>query len=167
MAVSKPSKSAKKRELLGLQALGEQLVGLTEEQLRSMELDENLFDAVTAAARIKSRGAFRRQCQLIGRLMGNVDPEPIRRALEVLQRQERTEKDIFRRAEEWRDRIVRDGQQGLSEFFEVTGRQNGDLSSLSNEYNAASGDTARRALRRQIFRLVHAELATVVQNCAG
>lgn len=167
MAVSKPSKSAKKREFLALQELGEQLVRLTEEQLLSMELDENLFDAVSAATQMKSRGALRRQFQLIGKLMRSVDPEPIRRALGAFQRQGKTAKDIFRRAEEWRDRIVQDGQQELIEFFDMTGTENGELSSLLNEYHAAPGDSAKHALRRKIFRLVHAELTTVVQNFAG
>ncbi len=166
MANSKPSKSAKKRVFLELQALGEQLLGLTEEQLRSMDLDENLFDAVIAAAKMKSHGALRRQCQLIGRLMRNVDPEQIRRALDALQHQEKTAKDVFRRAEEWRDRIVQCGYPGLNEFFDMTGRKNGDLSILLIEYAATTGDSGRRVLQRKIFRLVHAELTTMVQNCA-
>ena len=84
MPQDKPSKTAKKREVLALQALGEQLIELTAEQLREMELPENLFDAITAASSIKSRGARRRQCQLVGKLMRSVDPEPIRRAIEDL-----------------------------------------------------------------------------------
>lgn len=147
--------------------LGEQLVGLTEEQLRSMDLEENLFDAVIAATQMKSHGALRRQCQLIGKLMRNVDPNPIRHALEEFQRQEKNAKELFRRAEEWRDRIVQDGQQGLIEFFDMTGTDNRELSSLLNDYYAAQGDSARRALRRRIFRVVHAEMTTVVQNVAG
>lgn len=158
MPQNKPSKSEKKREVLALQALGEQLIELTEEQLRDMELPENLFDAVTAASRIKSRGALRRQHQLIGKLMRGVDPEPIRRAIEDLQRQERADKEIFRRAEHWRDRIVEGRHDGLNEFLEVTGCSNGDLSSMLNEYIAVPQESGRRALRRRIFRQVHEEL---------
>jgi len=166
VANSKPSKSAKKRVFLELQALGEQLLRLTEEQLRNMDLDENLFDAVIAAAQMKSHGALRRQCQLIGKLMRNVDPEPIHRALDAFQHQEKTAKDVFRRAEEWRDRIVQCGHPGLHEFFDMTGRENGDLSVLLNEYASTRADSGRRTLQRKIFRLVHAELTTMVQNCA-
>jgi ribosome-associated protein len=154
----KPSKSEKKREVLALQALGEQLIELTEAQLRDMELPENLFDAVTAASGIKSRGALRRQCQLIGKLMRNVDPEPIRRAIENLQRQERADKAIFKRAEHWRNRIVEGRHGGLNEFFEVTGSSSGDLSSMLDEYLAVPQESGRRALRKRIFRQVHEEL---------
>lgn len=167
MADSKPSKSAKKRESLARQALGEQLVGLTVEQLRTMELRDKLFDAVIDAGKIKSRGALRRQHKLIGKLMRNVDPEPIRRALEALQRQEKTAKEIFRRAEHWRDRIMQCDRDGLNDFFEMTGKVNGGLASTITEYLASSEDVARRALRRKLFRQVHEELTAVVQNCAG
>jgi ribosome-associated protein len=158
------SKSAKKREFLALQDLGEQLVGLSEEQLRSMGLEENLLDAVTAAAGMKSRGALRRQCQLIGKLMRHVDPGPIRQALETLQRQETADKEIFRQAEHWRDRIVHDAHDGLNEFFELTGVANEALSSTLDAYVASYSDSARKALRRKIFRQVHEDLR--VQNSA-
>lgn len=167
MTTDKPSKSARKRDTLALQELGEQLVGLTEEQLHDIELDENLLDAVTAAMKIRSRGALRRQYQLIGKLMRKVDPAPIRQALVSLRRQENAAKDLFRRAEVWRDRIVRDGRQGLTDFSTVTGQDSGDLVSLLNEYRGAASDTVRRTLKRKIFRLVHAKLNRVVQNHAG
>jgi ribosome-associated protein len=44
------------------------------------------FDAVLEARRIKAHGALRRQKQYIGKLMGRIDPEPIREALERLRR---------------------------------------------------------------------------------
>lgn len=158
MPQNKPSKSEKKREVHALQALGEQLIELTEEQLRDMELPENLFDAVTAASKIKSRGALRRQCQLIGKLMRSVDPEPIRRVIEDLQRQEKADKKIFKRAEHWRDRIVEGKHDGLNEFFETTGITNRDLSSMLDEYLAVPQESGKRALRRRMFRQVHEEL---------
>ncbi|MGB5258588.1 MAG: ribosome biogenesis factor YjgA [Woeseiaceae bacterium] len=77
----KPSKSAKKREFLALQKLGEDLIDLKESDLRKMDLDETLLEAVLAAHTIKSRGALRRQKQYIGKIMRQVDPEPIRTAM--------------------------------------------------------------------------------------
>lgn len=167
MADSKPSKSAQKKKFLALQALGEELIGLAEEQLRNMNLNENLLDAVTTASKIKSRGALRRQRQLIGKLMRDVDPAPIRRELDAIQRQEKTAKDIFRRAERWRDRIVQREHDGLKEFFDMTGMDNEQLASLVEEYLTATGNPARRALRRKIFQQIHNELTAAVQNCGG
>jgi ribosome-associated protein len=74
---TKPSKSARKRAYLALQKLGEELITLRE---------SDLHDAVLEARRIKAHGALRRQKQYIGKLMGRIDPEPIREALERLRR---------------------------------------------------------------------------------
>ena len=79
---SKPSKSARKRDYLALQRLGEDLIPLLESDLRAMNLDEDLLDAIIEAKRIRKRGALRRQKQYIGKLMGRLDdPEPIRAEL--------------------------------------------------------------------------------------
>ena len=83
---TKPSKSARKRAYLALQKLGEELVTLREADLQTMPLDEELREAVMEARGIKAHGALRRQKQYIGKLMGRVDPEPIREALERLRR---------------------------------------------------------------------------------
>jgi len=77
----KPSKSARKRDFLALQKLGEELITLQESDLRQIGLDENLLQAVLEARQIKSRGALRRQKQYIGKIMRHVDPEPIRTAI--------------------------------------------------------------------------------------
>lgn len=81
MKDSKPSKSARKREHLALQELGEKLIALNEAQLESLSLDDGLVSAVRGARQMKARGALRRQKQLIGKLMRRVDPEAIRAAL--------------------------------------------------------------------------------------
>ena len=86
MDESKPSKSARKREYLALQKLGEDLITLRESDLLSLPLDEDLLEAVQEARRIKAHGALRRQKQYIGKLMRHVDPEPINAALERLRR---------------------------------------------------------------------------------
>jgi ribosome-associated protein len=83
---TKPSKSARKREYLALQKLGEELIPLQEPDLRTMGLDEDLLEAVLEAQRMSKRGALRRQKQYIGKLMSRIDPEPIRAALARLQR---------------------------------------------------------------------------------
>ena len=81
MTDPKPSKSARKREYLALQKLGEQLLTLRESDLHQIDLDAELLEAVLEARRIKSHGALRRQKQYIGKLMRRIDPEPIRTAI--------------------------------------------------------------------------------------
>lgn len=77
-----PSKSSRKREMLALQDLGEQLVALSVDQLKKVPLPESLFDAIRAAQGFKME-ARRRQLQYIGKLMRKIDPEPIQAQLEV------------------------------------------------------------------------------------
>ena len=86
MDETKPSKSARKRDYLARQKLGEELIPLQEVDLLAMGLDEDLLDAILEAKRIKKRGALRRQKQYIGKLMGRIDPEPIRVSLQRLRR---------------------------------------------------------------------------------
>ncbi|NCF15032.1 MAG: DUF615 domain-containing protein [Gammaproteobacteria bacterium] len=83
---TKPSKSARKREYIARQKLGEELITLRVEDLQSLELDDDLLEAVMEARTIKSHGALRRQKQYIGKIMRHIDPEPIRAALESLRR---------------------------------------------------------------------------------
>jgi ribosome-associated protein len=82
----RPSKSARKREALALQKLGEALIALKEADLTTLDLPENVAEAVREARRITSRGGGARQRQYIGRLMRTIDPAPIRLALEALNR---------------------------------------------------------------------------------
>jgi ribosome-associated protein len=82
----KPSKSARKREYLALQKLGEELISLKESDLASLPLDENLLEAVLEARQIKAHGAMRRQKQYIGKLMRHIDPEPLRIEMAKLRR---------------------------------------------------------------------------------
>ncbi len=86
MTELKPSKSARKREYLALQQLGEELLNLKEPDLLDMQLDEELLEAVLEARHIKAHGALRRQKQYIGKLMRNIDAAPIRAALARLRR---------------------------------------------------------------------------------
>ena len=83
---TKPSKSAKKREYIALQKLGEQLVSLRTSDLASVPMSDPLREAILEARQITANGALRRQKQYIGKLMRQEDPEPIRAALERISR---------------------------------------------------------------------------------
>ena len=80
----KPSKSALKRAMSDLQALGEALVGLSADQLKKIGLPDDLREAVRDAQRFTQHEARRRQLQYIGKLMRSLDPEPIRAALDEI-----------------------------------------------------------------------------------
>jgi ribosome-associated protein len=165
--IEKPSKSARKREYLALQALGEQLIELTADQLEHIGLEENLLDAILAAKSIKANGAMRRQKQLIGKIMRDTDAEPIRAALEAYGGNDRMAKHIFRDAEHWRDRLTDNSDENLDQFFDLTGNRSETLSNAVAEWRSAPGESQRKVARRKIFREIHKELTSKMQNTAS
>jgi ribosome-associated protein len=102
------SKTKRKQEMHDLQALGTALVRLSEMQLTSLGLGEDLTRAVLEAKRISSREAKRRQLQFIGRLMREVDAGPIRARLEALEGHSAQATARHRRLEAWRKRLLED-----------------------------------------------------------
>jgi ribosome-associated protein len=69
------SKSQRKREMIALQKLGEDLTGLTLHQLNKIPLDDELREAILLAKSITSHEGHRRQLQYIGKLMRKRDEE--------------------------------------------------------------------------------------------
>lgn len=107
---TRPSKTQLKREMDALQDLGETLVGLDGARLASLDLPERLVDAIVLARGITRHEARRRQIQYVGRLMREVDPAPIRAALERWETVPREEKARFATLERWRERLLDDPQ---------------------------------------------------------
>jgi len=101
--------------MLELQALGAALVGLPESRLSQMQLASELFEAVLEAKRITSHEAKRRQLQYIGRLMREVDPEPIRARLAAIDGGSAQAAAAHRRLELWRERLLAD-DEALTSF---------------------------------------------------
>jgi len=160
---SKPSKSARKREQQALQELGERLIDLSGEKLGELDLDERLLDAVIAAKSIRAHGALRRQKQLIGKLMRNVDPEPIRAMLATVDGEDLQARRMFRDAESWRDRLEADPAD-LPSFFDFTGSECATIVAALDRCRTAIGEREQKAARRQLFREIHGEIARKVQK---
>lgn len=158
MTESKPSKSELKRQQQTLQRLGEQLIGLSDELLQGLDLDERLLDAIDDIRRMKSNEAIRRQKQYLGKLMRDVDPAPIKALLDQLRAEDRRQKRLFANAERWRDRLVCDGIEALDAFADATGVLNPDLRTLLEELDQATSDRLERAIKKRIFRTAHAAL---------
>ena len=161
MTATKPSKSARKRQQLALQKLGEELIDLGDAELAAFGLDERIVDAVRTARSIRSHGALRRQKQLIGKLMRELDPEPIRAGLAALRADDLAAKRVFANAERWRDRLLREGIAAVAAFEAETGQQDSGLAGLLADYEVAFSDRAEKTLRREIFRRVHEILVKI------
>jgi ribosome-associated protein len=112
----RPSKSARKREASSLQELGVQLSALPEQEIKALDLPETLFVALRDLRRLPSHGAQVRQRQYIGKLMRNIDPEPILEKLAERKRRHDVEIRHFQQIERWRDRLLSEPDVAVEEL---------------------------------------------------
>jgi ribosome-associated protein len=104
------SKSQRKREMTALQDMGAELVKLGRGRLEKFDLPESLYNAILEAQRLGSHGAIRRQMQYIGKLMRDVEIEPIAEQLAALRGESSAAKAEFHALERWRARLIEDDQ---------------------------------------------------------
>lgn len=101
-----------------LQDIGATLVELPKDRLAKLDLPEVLRDAIVEAKRITANGAIRRQMQYIGRLMRDIDVEPIVDQLQRWEGKHNAETAHFHQLERWRTRLLED-DNALSEFMQL------------------------------------------------
>src|SRR6202140_2893410 len=112
------SKSARKREAATLQELGVKLSALPDQEIKALDLPDNLFVALRDLRRLPSHGAQIRQRQYIGKLMGDIDPGPV--LAKLAERKQRHDLEIrhFQQIERWRDRLLSEPASGLDELLQ-------------------------------------------------
>ena len=110
------SKSQRKRDVEALQAMGAELVKLSADRVKKLDLPEDLRQAVLECQRITSHGALRRQMQYIGKVMRKVDPEPIAEQLAEIRGESNVAKARFHGIERWRTRLL-ENDDALTEWL--------------------------------------------------
>jgi ribosome-associated protein len=155
--MEKISKTRKKRQALSAQDLGEKLVKLTEEQLRKLELPEEVLSAVTLAKTIKKHGARKRQMQYIGVLMRRTDATPIQEAVQNLEEGDRRRAELHKQVERWRDELIRGNDALIEEIVRAlpdAGREQlTDLVTKAREELIKANPSPAPA--RALFRYLH------------
>lgn len=149
-----PSKSALKRQMTALQELGETLVELSDRQLQKIPIDnDELKNAIHEARRIRSNSARRRHLQFIGKLMRNIDPEPIAVALKLMDENHQKETDDFHQLEALRDLILQEGDKGIQQVMERWPEANRQqLRQLLRQYQHEQQLGKPPAASRKLFR---------------
>ena len=148
------SKTQRKREMLELQALGTALVDLSEAQLQEFPLEPALREAVMEAKRIKAHEGRRRQMQYIGRLMRDVDPEPIRERLAALEGHSAQSAAHHRRLEAWRVRLLADDDALTAFIAEHPGADAQALRTLIRNSRKEAKEGKPPRSYRELFRLI-------------
>lgn len=148
------SKTQRKNEMNALQALGVELVKLSRERLEKMNLPDRLFKELLEAKRLTANGAIRRQMQFIGKLMRDVESEPIIEQLAAVKGESAAAKAEFHGLERWRERLLED-DTALTEW--LAGHPEADIQLMRQlirnaRREAAEGKPPKSS--RQLFRLL-------------
>ena len=108
------SKTELKAQMNELQKMGESLTELSPASLAKIPMDEELLDAVMLARRIlRKKEGYRRQLQLIGKIMRHLDTQPIEQALLVIQNSHKKTTDAFHKIELLRDELILQGDEAI------------------------------------------------------
>ena len=138
-----PSRSQLKRDSQELRDMGAQLVQMPNAHLDKIAMDNTLLAAIKEARRLKSNDARRRQIQYIGKLMRNMDLTEIRHSVEKLNHQSQTFRQHFAMLEQWRDRLIDEGNDAIEEF--LTAFPNADRQQIRNLSRQAGRETTGSA----------------------
>lgn len=154
----RPSKSQRKRESKAMQSLGESLIALRPADLETLDLPDRLFRAVREAQGMHQRGALRRQRLFIGRLLREMDADPIRKALAVREHAAAEGRRLFHLAERWRERIVSSGAAAIDDCSAEFPVDAGLLGELLVRIETGGSRPLRKAAYRDMFRHIHAAI---------
>jgi ribosome-associated protein len=106
----RPSKSQRKRDAHVLQDIGTQLVALSAEQIKRIDMPENLRIAITEAQRTRSHEGLRRQMQYVGKVMRGIDTAPLIEALDAIRGRSARAVAREQMLERMRERLIADEQ---------------------------------------------------------
>lgn len=153
-----PSKSQLKREQLELQELGREMTKLGDDQLKRIHLPEDVLAEIIEFRRMRSFGAQRRQLQLIGKKMRNMDPKAVREAIDRATGESRAAVALLHRCETLRDKMI-EGDDAVKKFIDE--HPETDIQALRT---LVRGARKERELQkppknaRELYRFLHATL---------
>lgn len=157
------SKSAVKRELKLLQELGAELAELPEQQLKKVELPERMALELKQLQAMRKSSARNRQLRFFAKLLED-EPEVTAELQQLVgqdKESKRQETQRFHQMEQWRDRLIREGDGAtaelLSEYPQFDRQQLRQL--VRNAQKSAAGSNPADA--RKLFRFIR---DTIEQN---
>ena len=115
-----PSRSEQRREALAVLDLALQLVAQSDARIAQIPMDEDLRTLVLASKKITAQIARKRQVQYLAKIMRREDDDAlqaIRAALDHDKVEGRREAQALHQVEYWRDRLVAEGDEALSELL--------------------------------------------------
>lgn len=153
-----PSKTRRKAESQARQDLGVLLVELDTGRFELIAaeaaLPERLVEAIVAARNITAWGGRKRQMQFIGKLMRDVEAEPIAAQLAAIKGESAPAKAEFHALERWRERLLED-DAALSEWLALhPGADLQQMRQLIRNAHKEAAESKPPKSSRQLFRLL-------------
>lgn len=153
-----------KRELDALLSLGKSIAGLSKEQFEAIPLSDVFRQAIVEARRFSKGGALKRQFKFVSKLLRNMDEDEVEELFQALDRQLDKDRSASARLhlfEQWRDRLVLEGDGALSAF--LTEYPMADRQHLRQLQRKAKQEVEREktpATARKIFQYIKEIAAT-------
>ncbi len=152
---SRPSKSQMKRDMHRYQALGESLIDQKADVLDTLNISEQLRNAIDEAKRLKSREALRRQKQFIGKLMKSESMDEIEEALGAIELERKSQDRTFKRLEAIRTSLLQGSNDAINaviaEYPEIDRPK---LRQLTKRARHEVSDNLPPSAQRQLFRFL-------------
>lgn len=117
-----PSRTQQRGEALEIRSLAEKLVALPAAQLARLPIPEDLMPHIVETQRITSHIAHKRQLQFLAKQMRREEDEvleAIRDAMDEGGEAARRETAMLHHAEQWRDRLLADGDAALADLLDA------------------------------------------------
>ena len=151
-----PSKSHLKRVQNELQDLGRVMTAMGDETLKKIGLPEEVYDEIVEYRRMKNFGAQRRQLQLIGKKMRDMNPEAVREAIARATGESRAAVALQHRCESLRERFL-DDDEAVKTFIDE--HTDIDIRRLRELVRAARREREQQKppkSARELYRLLYA-----------
>ena len=114
----RPNKTQLKKDMAVLFALGEEISELSETQILSLELPDNLHKAVVQVSGMPHKGARKRLLKYIAGQFHKIDVTPIQDKLARMKNKSAHAVREHHIVERWRDRLIAEGNEALTELLD-------------------------------------------------
>lgn len=162
-----PSRTQQRGEALEIRSLAEKLVALPAAQLARLPIPEELMPHIVETQRITSHIAHKRQLQFLAKQMRREEDEvleAIRDAMDEGGEAARRETALLHQAEQWRERLLADGDQALADLLDEF--PTADRQKLRQLVRNAAEEKAKNKPPRA-FRELFRELRDVLADAGG
>lgn len=114
----RPNKTQIKKEIAALFTLGEEVSAFSAAHIKSLDLPDNIYKAVTDVAKMPHTGARKRLLKYIAGQLHKIDVDPILEKVARIKSKSAHAVREHHMSEHWRDRLIADGNEALTEFLD-------------------------------------------------